>query len=326
MILIAGAGAVGTILATHLAAAGRHVGLYARPQDRARFESVAELRVDLPGGGQRRAPRPDLVHTLSLEGVSILVLAVKFPALDALLDALPDPIPAHCTVVSTLNGVAPLRRIRERRPTATVVPMSVMMNMQSAGPLHVALTTRAEIVLGGHGSAAVRAAFEHIGLDLRHSQGDAGVWGKLLINLANAICALTRTTFRDLFLDRDLRRIYVAALDEATAVLDRGGIPWELPLAVPYGLYRWMLLHGGPLPWWVARLRNGVREGAYPSMVADVEAGRRTEVAQLNGEIVWLGTQLDIATPVNAGLMAHVEAAPGPARWTPGALRRALGL
>jgi len=43
---------------------------------------------------------------------------------------------------------------------------------------------------------------------VKTAAGDESVWGKLLINLANAICALTRTTFKDLFLDPDLRRVY----------------------------------------------------------------------------------------------------------------------
>jgi 2-dehydropantoate 2-reductase len=230
-----------------------------------------------------------------------------------------------CTLVSTLNGVAPLRLLRERRPAARVVPMSVMMNSQLDGPLHARLTTRAEIVLGTE-DASLLARFSGLGITVKQAPGDAGVWGKLLINLANAICALTRTAFHQLFTDPALRRVYVAVLDEATATMNASGIAWKLPLVVPYGAYRWMLLHGGPLPWWFAKYRNGVREGAYPSMVADVQAGRRTEVEQLNGEIVRLGRKAGFATPVNARIVQLIQASPSPARLSPAELRDALSL
>ena len=325
MILIVGAGAVGTILATHLAAAGRDVRLYARPKDVGRFDAIAQLRTEFPDGRRPAltAPRPPLVTTLDLQGVEALVIGVKYPDLARLIDGLPDPIPSGCTLVSTLNGYAPLRVLREKRPTARVVPMSVMMNGQLLAPLHARLATRAEIVLGD-AEAALLARFDVAGMIVKASRGDEAVWGKLLINLANAICALTRTTFKDLFLDPDLRRIYVAVLDEATGALDAARLPWKLPLVLPYRAYRWALLHGGPLPWWFAKYRNGVREGAYPSMVSDVEAGKATEVEQLNGEVVRLGQQSGFATPVNANLVALMGTGGTPARVTAAELRAAV--
>ena len=322
MILIVGAGAVGTILAAHLAAAGRHVALYARPRDLARFEPVSEVRCEFPDGrAPLSSPRPPLVTTLDLQNVEALVIGVKFPDLAGLLDQLPDPIPAGCTLVSTLNGHAPLRLMRERRPGARIVPMSVMFNGQLLGALHARLATRAEIVLGD-ADAALLATFDGAQMVVKTASGDEAVWGKLLINLANAICALTRTTFKDLFLDADLRRVYVAVLDEATGALDASRTAWKLPLVLPYPAYRWALLHGGPLPWWFAKYRNGVREGAYPSMVSDVDAGKRTEVAQLNGEVVRLGAGAGFSTPVNAGLVEMIEA--GATRVSPAELRERL--
>lgn len=324
MILILGAGAVGSTLAALLSAAHREVALYARPSDLPRLRAIPRIRLTAPDGRERlNVARPPLVTDLSLEGVTTLILAVKYPALAAVIDALPDPIPEHCTLVSTLNGVAPLRLLRERRPDARVIPMSVMMNLQGQNPLQVRLTTAAEVVLGTD-DAGLRQVFDCPGLRVKCAAGDEAVWGKLLINLANALCALTHSTFRDLFVDPDLRRVYVAVLDEATAALDAAGIAWKLPLAVPYSTYRWMLLHGGPLPWWVARWRNGVREGAYPSMVADVRAGRETEVEQLNGEIVRLGARSGHPTPVNARLAEWIGASRTPAPMAPARLRAAL--
>lgn len=327
MILICGVGAVGTVLAAHLAAAGQPLGLYARQRDLARLSAIPQLRVDpaRADAASLLVPRPPLRTTLDLDGVDALLICVKYPDLADLLAVLPPRIPAHCTLVCTLNGVAPLRVLREHFAAAQVVPMSVMFNSQRLGPLHARLTTRAEIVLGGC-DGRLLDRFRVAGLKVSGAEGDTAVWGKLLINLANAICALTHSTFRDLFLNPDLRRIYVATLDEATAALDAARLPWQLPLALPYPVYRWMLLHGGPLPWWFAKLRNGVREGAYPSMVADLEAGRVTEVEQLNGEILRLGRSLGLPVPVNAGLVSEIGAAAARQPHTPATLRARLGV
>ena len=46
-------------------------------------------------------------------------------------------------------------------------------------------------------------------------------------------------------------------------------------------------------------------------MVADIEAGRPTEVSQLNGEIVRLGSAQALATPINARIVELVHAMEG---------------
>ncbi len=55
-----------------------------------------------------------------------------------------------------------------------------------------------------------------------------------------------------------------------------------------------------------ARRRHLPQRGR-PSLLQDVLKGRRTEVQQLNGEVVRLGQQLGLATPMNAALVDFVE-------------------
>jgi 2-dehydropantoate 2-reductase len=331
MILVVGAGAVGTVLAAHLCAAGREpVRLYMREKDRSAWEATRGLRVESPGGAMRVAvPLPELAGTLDLAAVDYLFICVKFAALEAMLDDLPadGAFPARCTIVSTLNGVEHLRVLRRRLPTARVVSMSVMFNAQLLGPLHARLTTKPMVVIGGD-ERRLSACFGKA-LPVQAAPGDAAVWGKLLINLANAVCAITHTTFKDLFTRPELRRIYVGVLDEAIGVLERLGIAYRLPMPVSYRTYRRLLLDGGPLTWWIARAKNGVSDQSYPSMVADVEQGRMTEVRQLNGEIVRLGSEHGVSTPVAAAVVRLIEAMEGarPTRYlTPAELLRQLPL
>ncbi len=330
MILVVGAGAVGTILSAYLMAAKREpVKLYVRDKDLAALETVQDIRVEHAGSTFPPivAPKPLLTRSLALDDVDFLFLCVKFPSLDPLLDQI-GLVPPHCTLVSTLNGVGALRRIRERFPQARIVPMSVMFNAQLLEPLHAQITTRPQVLVGSD-DARLLGAFGNSGMRVSRVASESAAWGKLLINLANAICALTHTTFKDLLTDPDMRAIYVAVVDEAVRLLDTAGIAYKLPMPIPYAVYRALLAGRTPIPWWFAKLRNGLQDASYPSMVADLETGRQTEVGQLNGEIVCLGLEHRVPTPLNAklvGLIQKLEGQSPPPHLTPAELRARLGV
>lgn len=324
MLLLTGAGAVGTTLAAFVAAADREpLELYVRDKNRTEFESISRLRVER-AAGTLSVPRPPLRSRLDLHDVDYLLIGVKHPQLDVLIDSLP-PVPPSCTIVSTLNGLSALRRLRERLPDAHVVAMTVMFNAQLRAPLHSELTTRAEIYIGSDDQRLLRA-FAAPGITVRQCFGEAAAWGKLLINLANAICALTHASFEDLLKPGDLRRSYVAVLDEAVDILRKTGTPFKLPMPVPYALYRYLLAGSSALPWHFARWRNGLRKSAYPSMVADVEQGKPTEVHELNGEILRLATIHGLSAPRNQALIAMIDTFAGPQApppyWTAADLRQ----
>lgn len=65
-------------------------------------------------------------------------------------------------------------------------------------------------------------------------------------------------------------------------------------------------LHGDPWPA-VARVLKATADNRS-SMLQDIEAGRRTEIDAINGEIVRLGRVHKVRTPVNASLVALVKA------------------
>jgi len=206
--------------------------------------------------------------------------------------------------------------------------MSIMFNGQLLGPLHAQITTMPFVIVGSD-DPKLLSLFGESGMAVKRAHGESAAWGKLLINLANAVCALTHMTFKDLLTRSDLREVYAVVLDEAVTTLQRAGIRYQLPMPIPYPIYRRLLRHGGPIPWWFAKARNGLQPGSYPSMVADVEQGRQTEVGQLNGEIVALGAERGMPTPNNSRIVELVREMEGrvpPPYLTPFELRNRLGL
>lgn len=328
MLTFVGAGAVGVTLATHLAAAGKPLKLYTRDKDRSDFVRAGRLTVDRPRKAALSAALPPLTEHLFDADTRYLVLATKFGAMPALLQQL-TAAPPGLTVVSTLNGVQALPLIHQQLPHLKTAALTIMFNAQHSGVLHAQLTTKPAVILASQtkeGDPVLSALLAGTGLVLTHSKGEQACWGKLLINLANAIGALTQSTFRDLLSEPDLRAIFVAVLDEAVDRIEAANIPYKLPMPLPYRGYRALLKYGGGITWWLAQVKNGLDDGAYPSMVSDVRAGRATEVQQLNGEIVALGLQQGWPAPVNAALLRMVQALDlnQPARLTPAELRASL--
>ena len=120
MMLVVGAGAVGTILSAYLTAAKREpVKLYVRDKDLGALQTVQDIRVEHAGAAYPPivAPKPVLTRSLALDDIDYLLICVKFPNLDDLLTQI-GSVPARCTLVSTLNGIGALRHIRERFPQA----------------------------------------------------------------------------------------------------------------------------------------------------------------------------------------------------------------
>ncbi len=309
--LIIGAGAIGTVFAGYLTAARRNIRVAVLESEIDQISRTDQLRIDrITGRPPLLVPKPKLTTSPVPQAGENVFICVKHRDFGALLDSLPERLAEDVTLIPCLSGVGAARELSRRFPEARIVPLTIMFNAQLLEPLHARVTARPQILLDTDDKQLL-GLFGRSGVDVRRSAGAAEAWGKLLINLANAICALTNTTFKDLLTQRELTTCFVSVMDEAVAVLKRADIDFQLPVALPYPFYRLMLLHGGPIPWWFGRLRNKMSAGSYPSMVADVRHGYTTEVRQLNGEIVHLAQSIGIAAPKNARLVELIEALEG---------------
>ena len=149
-------------------------------------------------------------------------------------------------------------------------------------------------------------------------------WGKLLINLNNAVNALSGRTLLEELRQRDYRRVVAASQREGLALLEAAGIaPAQLGAARPKMLPRLI-----DSPDWLFRnvfLRKWkIDERARSSMADDLAAGHRTEVDYLNGELVALAERLGRDAPVNRRIVELVRAAEAGAKpMAPAELRRA---
>lgn len=121
---------------------------------------------------------------------------------------------------------------------------------------------------------------------------EALLWGKLVVNVGiNALTALLRVPNGALADIPVARELMAAAVGEAAAVAAARGVrlPYDDPVAHVEA---------------VARATGANRS----SMLQDVLRGAATEVAVINGAVVREGARLGVPTPLNAALLALVEA------------------
>jgi 2-dehydropantoate 2-reductase len=165
----------------------------------------------------------------------------------------------------------------------------------------------------GDGAAGLKLSDDMIGL----------AWGKLLINLNNAVNALSGRPLLDQLRERDYRRVVAASQREGLRLLSRADIrPAKIgavgPKLLPTVLNSpdWLFNNAFLKAWKIdARARS--------SMADDLAAGRTTEIDYINGELVALADRLGEPAPVNRKIVELVHAVEAAAKpWPAAALRR----
>lgn len=135
------------------------------------------------------------------------------------------------------------------------------------------------------------------------------LWGKLIINLNNAVNALSGKTLLEQLSERDYRRVVAASQVEALEVLEAAGIePAQIgpipPKLVPHVIGAPDLIFRNT----VLKVQK-IDADARSSMADDLAAGRQTEIDWLNGEIVRLARSLGRRAPVNERIVELVRQA-----------------
>jgi 2-dehydropantoate 2-reductase len=144
------------------------------------------------------------------------------------------------------------------------------------------------------------------------------LWGKLVLNLNNAVNALAGIPLARELAERRWRLLLAAQIDEALAVLRARGIhpavvegvpPWAIPriLRLPDWLFRV-----------VARRMLAVDPQARSSMWEDLLRGRATEVDYLQGAILKLAEPVGAATPMTERIVRLIKDAEAARAGPPG--------
>ncbi|WP_414636844.1 2-dehydropantoate 2-reductase [Aquabacterium sp.] len=326
-----GAGSIGCWLGGRLAAAGTAVQLVGRPRVLDALRRNGLTLTDREGGRTEvPADRLQLFDEVPAGArPSLVLLCVKSGATADAARQLGDCLPAGTPVLSMQNGLSNVATAQQAAPSLQWLPGMVPYNVAELGPGRFHRGT--EGVLAAQDHAALRhwlPRFHAAGLPMAlHADLAPVQWGKLLLNLNNAVNALSGLPLRAQLLDRDLRGCTAALIAETLAVLGRAGIRPAKMSPLPPAWVPSVLRLPTPLFRIVAARMLRIDDKARSSMADDLALGRTTEVDALQGEVIRLATSLGLAAPQNACIRALVLDWPTRReRFTGVALQQAMGL
>ena len=302
-IVVHGAGSIGCWLGAAWLASGLPVSFVGRASVQ---EEIARNGLTVTDSDRRRIElRPDEVDfstsPKALKRAAIIALCVKSNGTEAAAKEIAKNAAKGATVISFQNGVSNVDLLKAKLPALNVLHGMVPFNVARLGNGRWHKGVAGSLWAEDHD--VTRRLAERIGngpgrLTLAQDMKSM-LWGKLLINLNNAVNALSGRPLLEQLSNRDYRRVVAASQVEALEILKQAKIepakigpipPRLLPhvIGAPDFLFDRLVLK-----------RQRIDASARLSMADDFAAGRPTEIDFLNGEVVRLAHRLGRRAPVN---------------------------
>jgi 2-dehydropantoate 2-reductase len=319
-ILVAGAGALGSVFGGLLAQAGWPVVLFGRPEhtDVVRRDG---LRIEGLFGEHVVRGVDAVSDPTALRGAfdTVLVTVKSYDTADV-VRAVARHLAPDGVLVCLQNGLGNLECAADVVGAPRVLGARVIFGAELLGAGRVRVTVNAAPVLVGSPDRAdaTRCARARTWADHFATAGIpseptddlmAELWAKVFYNAAlNPLGALLGVPYGYLPGDPDARVLMDRAIDEAFAVARAEGIALRWPDATAYRA----LFYDELVPTTAAH---------RSSMLQDLERGRPTEIDAINGYVTRRGDALGVAAPVNATLTHMIRArvrraGASEARWT----------
>lgn len=312
-IVVLGAGSIGAFIGGSLIAARADVSLIGRAAMRGRI-ACHGLLMSGARGWEARVPSAMVRFFETPEALcaaDLVIVAVKSAATAHAAKQIFDLAPRGALVASFQNGMDNVSQLRSRLPDRVVLGAMVPFNVLQLPDGRLHRGTTGEIVVEEHPRwAPWLAVFRSANLPLRPCSAFGEVqWGKLLLNLNNAVNALSGKPLRAQLLDRGYRLVLAMLVEEALVSLQVAGIrPTQLVEVPPDQLPSLLRLSDEEFVQSGTFMAN-IDSHARSSMWEDLEVGRLTEVDELNGAVVRLAREQGRSAPANETLCALVHVA-----------------
>jgi len=319
-ISVAGAGSIGCFVGGVLSDAGRRVSLLARPRVIEEINSNG-LRVTSFEGFDRLVASSglSLSDDPSIFGdAGVVLVTVKSTDTAEVADLIARHAPSDAVVVSLQNGVGNISVLRERLPGRRVLAGMVPFNVIALGKGRFHRATSGDILIE-QDAAGTAAQLSVPQLTMRATDNIVGVqWGKLLLNLNNALNALSGLPLREQLAQRPWRLLFADQMAEGLAAMKAERIkpvastpvpPALTPhlLRLPDAVFR-LLLHGA----------MKIDPEARSSMWEDLQRGRRTEIDYLQGVVTQIAERHGMKVPLSERIVALIKRAEADGKGSPG--------
>ncbi len=314
-----GAGSIGAwVGASLLAAEAADVVLVGR--ERLRAEVAARgVTVEAMGQAPRRVPASRVrveTEPSALADRDVVLVAVKSAQTAEVGRILAGVVGPEATVVSLQNGLRNADTLRASLPR--VLAGIVGFNVVSKDRATYRRTTEGPLMIERSHPPLV-AALRRAGLEVKEpADMEAEQWTKLLVNLNNAVSALSGAPTPELLGSPGYRRIIAALVAEGHRVARASGVRPAPLRGVPVHLMPPALRLPTGIVRLVLRRQIAADPEARSSMWEDLVRGRLTEVDHLNGEVVRVAEAAGVDAPLNRRITALVHEAERAGEGPPG--------
>jgi 2-dehydropantoate 2-reductase len=291
-VAIMGAGAMGALFGAHLAAAGNDVLLI--DIDDAVVRAIAADGVVVEDGDTTRAVPVPVTGDPAGHGVHDVVLFLVKTYDTPAAAELARPLVGEGTAIATLqNGIGGADMLADAYGPERVLAGVTYQGATVLAPGRIRHHMHGETWIGDDpGPAGLLAEALSGAGQPAHALAPVAprIWKKLTNNcMGNSTAALTGLTAGQMVADDGILALQRAVAGEAVTVAAALGHELDLEDCIETN---------------TSILRSS--GDGRPSMLQDVEAGRRTEIDTLNGAIVRYADELGIDVPVNRALAALV--------------------
>jgi 2-dehydropantoate 2-reductase len=301
-VLIAGAGALGSVFGGFLRKAGTAVTLLGRA---GHLDAIARSGLSIGGiWGDHHVDGFDLAHApAEIDGdFEAILLAVKSYDTRVVIEQVAARLAAGGVVISLQNGLGNLEAIEAVVSSQRALGARVIFGAEITAPGRVRVTVYADRVLIGARRAGLDATLDERARAWAERLDAAGIpsaytddiegalWAKAFYNAAlNPLGALLGVPYGLLAEHDDTRALMDGVIDEAFAVARAEQVRLSWRSAAEYRA----LFYDRLVPSTVDH---------RSSMLQDLERGRRTEIEAINGEIWRRGREHGLVTPYNETL------------------------
>ncbi len=296
-VCIAGAGAIGSLFAAHLARVAEVSALVRRPEH---AQALRERGLRISGRADFSSQLAAGTSPDELATPELVIVACKGTDLDTVSAGLAGHWP-DATLMTVQNGIGADEIVAKHGDWKLLTAVTFMSGTRHddthveyvldtatwIGPARGTTPADARQVAGLIVSSGLAAeAFD----DLRPAQ-----WSKLIFNATvNTVAALTglphNAHFAAVARESDLGHLVRDLMDEGKAVAAAAGIPLRED------------------PWEMNVLATQRGSAHYPSMLEDVDAHRATEVDMITGALVREADRLGVPVPLHKAMLRLIKA------------------
>ena len=244
-----------------------------------------------------------------LARADIILVTVKSSATKELARLIKGQTKPEATIISLQNGMNNGEILKETLNSYEVLSGMVPFNVAQMENSRFHRGTSGNIIIET-GTGRLDQVLSYSNLIFENTKDIKSIQsGKLLINLNNALNALSGLPLLEQLNNRGWRKIMADQMSEAHAIMKLTGMNPAPPSPVPASFIPHILRLPTPAFKIIAKQMLSIDPLARSSMWEDLEQGRKTEIDELQGAIIILANKHNLKAPMNQRVLDRIKQA-----------------